>query len=201
MLHPETEIRPIGAALGAAVVATRLIPAGTLVWVNDGLDQMLSRNQVAGFPEPLRSAVKNHGYFDRGGNVVLCWDNARYVNHSCEPNSLSPGYGFDIATRDIQPGEPITNDYLTLNLECEFTCQCGAPTCRGDIHRVSAHRLVATWDSLIEAVMPRVFEVPQALWGLLTDEDREELEAIKAGIRRPRSCEWHLRVMPERMPA
>ena len=35
------------------------------------------------------------------GISILCWDNARFVNHSCEPNCLTGGFDFEFAIRDI----------------------------------------------------------------------------------------------------
>ncbi|RYZ92095.1 MAG: SET domain-containing protein-lysine N-methyltransferase [Proteobacteria bacterium] len=52
---------------------------------------------------------------------ILCGDNARYMNHSEDPNT-SGGYsaedpeGFDIATRDIEIGEELTCNYKTFDL-------------------------------------------------------------------------------------
>lgn len=130
MLHPATKLRSLGDSLGTAVVASQDIPKGTIVWVQDPLDRVLDTETVASFPPLLLAAAKNHGYFDREGRIVLCWDHARYVNHSCEPNCLSPGLGFELAVRDIARGEALTNDYLSLNLHCDFSCACGFPSCR-----------------------------------------------------------------------
>src|SRR5438105_11485669 len=45
----------------------------------------------------------------------------------------SPGFDLEIAIRDIQQGEEITDDYGSLNLETEFVCACASELCRGII--------------------------------------------------------------------
>lgn len=201
MLHPATELRQLGSALGTCVVATEFIPRGTLMWVLDPIDRLIDPAMVISLPPLLRAAVHNHGYFDRDGNIVLCWDHARFVNHSCEPNCLSPGYGFEVAVSDIVPGEPLTNDYLTLNLACDFECACGRASCRRNIHAATADGLVDDWDARIAAALQHATRVGQPLLSLLSPTERRELAAIGGGRLRPRSAAWHLQPEPLRMPA
>ncbi len=72
-----------------------------------------------------------------GGNA------ARYINHSCEPNSeavLDNKRVYIEALREIQPGEELTYDY---HLEYEgryqpewrerYACHCGSRKCRGTL--------------------------------------------------------------------
>ena len=66
---------------------------------------------------------------------------ARYVNHACEPNCESVIEGrrvFIEAIRDIDPGEELTYDYQIQrepddppDVDLIFACRCGAPACRG----------------------------------------------------------------------
>jgi uncharacterized protein len=71
-----------------------------------------------------------------GGN------DARFINHSCEPNCQaveSDGRIWIEATRPIRPGEELTYDYAYARSECDealtalYVCRCGAPGCRGTI--------------------------------------------------------------------
>ena len=54
---------------------------------------------------------------DRGGvrRTILCFDDARFVNHSDTPNVATnyaqDPYGLDVALRDIAAGEELTMDY------------------------------------------------------------------------------------------
>jgi hypothetical protein len=72
-----------------------------------------------------------------GGN------DARYINHGCEPNCESTTQNKRIyveAIRTIQPGEELAYDYQIErdpedppNVDEIFACRCGAPKCRGSM--------------------------------------------------------------------
>jgi uncharacterized protein len=81
----------------------------------------------------------------QGGNE------ARFINHSCEPNSESVILGrrvFIDAVRDIAAGEEVAYDYwyttdngYTLeDLRRIYPCRCGAPSCRGTLARPPRRR-------------------------------------------------------------
>ena len=76
---------------------------------------------------------------------------ARFINHSCEPNCESVIEGrrvFIDALRDIGAGEEIAYDYwyttdrgYTLeDLRRIYPCRCGATTCRGTLARPPRRR-------------------------------------------------------------
>src|SRR5512143_496584 len=56
-------------------------------------------------------------------------------NHSCDPNAGMSGQISLVAMRDIHPGEEVCLDYAMCDGSDydEFTCNCGAPNCRGRI--------------------------------------------------------------------
>lgn len=68
---------------------------------------------------------------------------ARYINHGCDPNCESSMRGkriFIEAIRTIQPGEELAYDYQIQrdsddapNVDQVFACRCGAATCRGSM--------------------------------------------------------------------
>lgn len=120
MIHPHTEVRYISEAMGYGVVATRLIPKGTVTWVQDELDQIFSPHQVKKMGEDCRRMLDKYSFRNNKGNYVLCWDQAKYVNHSFTSNCLSTAYDFEVAVRDIQAGEELTDDYGYLNIEEPF---------------------------------------------------------------------------------
>jgi hypothetical protein len=62
-------------------------------------------------------------------------EDADFVNHSCEPNSVLSGQITLIARRDISPGEEVCFDYAMSDggPYDEFVCACGTPSCRGKI--------------------------------------------------------------------
>ncbi len=57
------------------------------------------------------------------------------VNHSCEPNAGVRGYSMLVAMQDIQADEEVCYDYAMTDGSPydEFTCACGAPTCRHQV--------------------------------------------------------------------
>jgi uncharacterized protein len=66
---------------------------------------------------------------------------ARFINHSCEPNCeslIEQGRIFIEAIRTIQPGEELAYDYQIQrddddppDVDQIFACRCGAKNCRG----------------------------------------------------------------------
>lgn len=171
MIHPNSELRFVSPSIGYGLFATRTIPKGTITWVGDPLDQIISAEQVLQLPELLSSMVHKYSYLNGVGQRVLCWDHGRFVNHSCAATCLSPGLDFEIAIRDIAPGEEITDDYGTLNPEEPFECLCGAPNCRGTVRPDDPLRYAAEWDALTGSAFSLIGTVEQPLWELLTEKD------------------------------
>jgi hypothetical protein len=68
---------------------------------------------------------------------------ARFINHSCDPNCdavVDDGRIWIEAIRDIAPGEELAYDYAYVLEErhspaakARYPCHCGARTCRGTI--------------------------------------------------------------------
>lgn len=69
----------------------------------------------------------------------------RFMNHSCEPNTLLRSQEV-IASHDIEPWADVTFNYNTTEYEMAeaFACHCGTPRCLGTIrgfkHLTSAER-------------------------------------------------------------
>jgi hypothetical protein len=122
MIHPHTELRFINDQIGFGVFATKLIPKGTITWVLDELDQKLDPEYVNSTSTFCKEILKKYAYRNQDGLYILCWDLGRYVNHSFHANCMGTAYEFEIAIRDILPGEELTDDYGTLNIEEPFAC-------------------------------------------------------------------------------
>lgn len=58
-----------------------------------------------------------------------------FLNHSCDPNAGYDGADAIVALRPIAAGEEIRMDYGTFSFsfDHEFTCGCGAASCRGKV--------------------------------------------------------------------
>ncbi len=97
MTHPDTVVRPVRREIGVGVFAAKDIPRGTIVWARDPLDQVVAEAQLAGYPALGRAQLERYVYRDDAGRLILCWDNARFMNHSCRPSNLITPFGFSIA--------------------------------------------------------------------------------------------------------
>jgi hypothetical protein len=175
--------------MGYGVIASTFIPKGTITWVLDPLDQILDAERVERLGDDFRPLLEKYTYIDGAGARILCWDFGRFMNHSCEANSLSPGLPFEVAVHDIHPGEQITSDYASLNLERPFSCMCESPRCRGIIRPDDFERFMGGWDRLVRNAFVEIPEVPQPLWKWVRDH-RRIAECVANPDRIP-SIEWH----------
>jgi SET domain-containing protein len=102
---------------GFGVYAAGLIPKGTPVWrFERGLDMEFDPGIVETLPEHVRTFFSHYGYLDRNvKRIILCFDDARFVNHSDTPNVVTDyaqdAYGLDVALRDMAAGEELTMNY------------------------------------------------------------------------------------------
>lgn len=191
MVHPNTELRFVSPQIGWGVFATRLIPRGTIVWALDAIDQRFTPDQVAALPAYAQRQLHIYSYIDGAGRHILCWDHARFFNHSCNANCLSVGYDFELAVRDILPGEELTDDYGTLNPGEPFPCACASSACRGRVLPDDMLRYGDTWNEAARLAFFRIPTVEQPLWEILTD--RPAIEAALADPNRLRPLQHHYR--------
>jgi hypothetical protein len=166
---------------------------GSITWAGDPFDQILSSEKLATLPPLLVRQAHRYAYTNGRGERILCWDHGRFVNHSCSAACLSPGFDFEIAVRDIAPGEEITDDYGTLNLEEPFDCLCGSPDCRGRIMPDDPVRHSETWDALLARAFPAVARVDQPLWELVREQ--ADVRRVVAGDARLPSSLTHYRAL------
>jgi hypothetical protein len=170
MIHPDTELTYINSKIGYGVVATRPIPRGTITWAGDELDQVFPPSKIRRLCPVMRQQVHKYSFRDAKGRSILCWDNARFINHSCSATCLSAGFDFELAVRDIQPGEELTDDYGTLNIEEGFECYCMQAGCRGTIFPDDLLRYAHVWDQIVRTSLPYLNSVPQPLWPMVKQQ-------------------------------
>jgi len=183
MIHPDTRIYFISDAVGVGVVAKKLIPQGTLVWVRDPLDRELSAEEVASLPQVTRDFSLTYMYRNALGKYVLLWDHGKYVNHSFNSNCMPTPYGFDIALRDIQAGEELTEDYGLLNIIEDFKPEPeGSLQNRGVVRGDDLARMAPQWDLLLAPALKRIPLVEQPLWALCPSEIAHEILDVAQGI-------------------
>ncbi|MEM7769601.1 MAG: SET domain-containing protein-lysine N-methyltransferase [Cyanobacteria bacterium P01_E01_bin.6] len=162
MIHPDTELRFASSGKGYGVFAKADIPKGTIVYVQDELDIKIPLDSPLLERPEYEHLIKRYSYFERG-SYIISWDIEKYLNHSCDSNRLTTGYGFEIAIRDIKQDEELTDDYGALNMNYDFQCMCGSHNCRGAINRQDFHRYVDNWDQKIQFAFSTFKSVEQPL--------------------------------------
>lgn len=186
-MHPNSQVRFINGAIGCGVFATQFIPKGTIVYVKDALELEVSAAQYALLTPVLQEAVEKYSYIDERGFRILSWDHAKYVNHCCNCNSISTGYGFEIAIRDIYPDEEITDEYGMFNLEAEMPLSCSQPNCRQKVGKCDLDAYFMEWDEKVQDALALARSVDQPLYPLIEASIREDLEMYWAHLSEYRS--------------
>jgi uncharacterized protein len=186
MIHPDTEVSWINEDVGYGVVATKFIPKGTITWVLDELDREFTPAQLKTLSKPFQETIDKYCYRNSTGNYVLCWDNARFVNHSFKANCLSTSYDFEIAVRDIYSGEQLTDDYGYLNV-CEPFQGLDEGTERTVVYPNDLLVYAPEWDALIKESFPLILSSPQALQHVLPRKKWNRIIRIINGKEKLRS--------------
>ncbi|WP_375418819.1 SET domain-containing protein [uncultured Hymenobacter sp.] len=181
MIHPDTELQFISPEIGFGVVATRLIPKGTVTWVFDPLDQTFSPAQVRAMAPLQKAFLEKYCYRDHLGDYVLCGDHARFVNHSSRSSCLSTAYNCELAVRDIYPGEELTDDYGYLNLDEPFDCLPEPGSARTQVLPDDLLRYHTGWDRQLREAFQHVAKLPQPLLPLLDPTCRVQVQAVADG--------------------
>ncbi len=180
MIHPSTELRFINNEIGYGVVATEFIPKGTITWALDKLDREFTSLELMAFDEPYQQILNRYCYRNNTGKFILCWDNGRYVNHSFKSNCMSTAYDFEIAIRDIQPGEELTDDYGYLNLSKAFRAT-EEGTRRKYVYPDDLLKYHKVWDKKLLSAFKKIASVPQPLQAVLNPAIWETCVRVSKG--------------------
>jgi len=193
MIIPYTKVVYINDVKGYGVVATRIIRQGTATWVFDDLDREIPFDLLVLMSEPCREAILTYSYRNNKGHLIFCWDNERYINHSFNPNCCLTPYGFEIAIRDIAPGEELTNDYGSLNIIAPFPVEAEGGD-RSTVHPDDLVRYSGAWDKKLKEAFGRFLEVEQPLRPVMARETWKLAEAVARGetaMASIRECYYH----------
>lgn len=166
MMHPDTKISFISPEKGYGVVATKFIPKGTITWVQDELDRVLKPSEVNKLNPFTKKYLDKYCFTNKFGELVLCWDNGKFVNHSFKPNCFSTAYDFEIAIKDIHPGDELTDDYGYLNVDTPFEV-IDEGTDRKTVFPDDLLHFHPEWDLLIQNNAKHVLQVNQPLLPLV----------------------------------
>lgn len=182
MIHPNTELKFINREVGHGVVATEFIPAGTITWVLDKLDREFTPEECEKLDTLYQEILDTYTFRNNAGNLVLCWDHGRFVNHSFNSNCLTTAYDFEVAVRDIHPGEQLTDDYGYLNIAHPFRAM-DEGTRRKTVYPDDLLKYHRVWDKKLQKVFPNIPLLNQPLLHLLPKEIRDEVWGVAQGER------------------
>ena len=130
---------------GRGAFASRSIPGGVRLIEYAG-ERLTPAESDARYPDV--DGERHHTYLFAIDDAVVIdaavgGNDARWINHSCDPNCdavIEDGRIWIETIRDIKPGEELAYDYAYVLDERHspaakrrFPCNCGAPTCRGTI--------------------------------------------------------------------
>lgn len=175
MIYPHTELRYINDQIGYGVFATKFIPKGTITWALDDLDQIIDPKFVQSVDKYRRELLQKYSYRNHDGKYILCWDLGRYVNHSFHANCIGTAYEFEIAIRDIYPGEQLTDDYGSLNIDEPFQCLPEEGTDRKWVYPDDLLHYSEQWDRQVMSAMKHFYKVEQPLLHLIRPEYMEKI--------------------------
>ena len=142
-MNEDFEVRP-SPIQGFGAFATRAIPAGTRLIEYAG-ERLTPEQADARYPD---SDDRHHTFLfaiddDIVVDAAVDGNDARFLNHSCDPNCdvVIDDQRLWIETiRDVEPGEELVYDYAfilperhTPAAKRRYPCSCGARNCRGTI--------------------------------------------------------------------
>lgn len=190
MIHPNTEVRYINKEKGYGLFATNLIPRGTITWVLDELDRKIEPDKMESYEEKYQEILLKYSFRNNRGTYIFCWDNGRFINHSFNSNCCLTPYNFEIAIRDIEKDEEITDDYGYLNIiePFEASAEDGSRTV---VYPDDLLHYAQIWDEKIAAAFPRLLQLDQPLWKFFTEETLQTVLKVLEGTREMlsiRSC-------------
>jgi uncharacterized protein len=143
-LSPPIEVRE-SPLHGRGVFATRRIPKGARVI--EYLGERVSHGEADRRYEE-KDANDNHTFLfivddDTVIDAGVDGNDARFVNHACQPNCesvIEDARVFIDTVRAIEPGEELTYDYQIQrepddppDIDTIFACRCGHRRCRGSM--------------------------------------------------------------------
>jgi uncharacterized protein len=130
---------------GLGAFATQRIPSGTRLIEYAG-ERLTPQQADERYPDD--EDERHHTYlFAIDDEVVIDaavnGNDARFINHSCDPNCdavIEDGRIWIETIRDVEPGEELAYDYAYILEERHspaakrrFPCNCGSTKCRGTI--------------------------------------------------------------------
>jgi uncharacterized protein len=186
MIHPDTELKFINDKIGYGVVATKLIKKGTITWALDKLDREFTPSEIKKMEPVYQNIIDIYSYRNNKGNFILCWDISRFVNHSFKPSCFTTAYDFEIAIRDIHPGEELTDDYGYLNLVEPFEA-ASEGTKRKVVYPDDLPRYYKEWDEMVLRSLKTTPKLDQPLKQFVSKSNWKKIENVVSGKEKMKS--------------
>ena len=106
---------------GLGLFAGQDIKEGDIVWFLDPVtDSIFTKEEfeklLNSMDEDNKEKFEKWSYIRKDTTVVLCADNAKFMNHSNNPNIKCNGQ-YDVALGDIKVGEEIMCNYNEFHIE------------------------------------------------------------------------------------
>ncbi len=187
MIHPDVALKHISDEIGYGIFANKFIPKGTITYVQDSLEIEIPSEDVEKHSKDMQDVIEKYSFIDERGYRIISWDVAKYVNHCCQCNSMSTGYGFEIAITDIYPGDQITDEYGIFNMQHEMPLCCDKEGCRKVVKPQDFDQYYPVWDKKIISALDALREVPQPLIHLMEYEDKEALDSYFVDVQNYKS--------------
>ncbi len=181
MMHPHTMLSASDKKDSIGIIATEFIPKGTVTWALDTLDKMFTAQEVHDMKPFFRNFIDRYAYRNRNGSYILCWDHARFIGHSYHANCITTAYNFDLAVRDIFPGEALTNDYGFLNLPEVYHAPAEAECNRTAVFPDDLLQYCHIWDARLKSAFKRFNLVPQYLSELIESRFQQQVRLVAGG--------------------
>ncbi len=112
---------------GIGLFADQFIKKGTIIWkFQPGFDLRIDKDELGKLSESAKGQFLKYAYFNPSSRkYILCFDDARFLNHSDKPNcidvtSLDDEETLDVAGRDIEKGEELTCNYKDFDADFDF---------------------------------------------------------------------------------
>ena len=108
---------------GVGLFADEFVPRDTVIWrFNPVIDIKFPEEALGELSAGARDQIQKYSYREIGSRLyVLCGDDARFFNHSSDPNCIDicggPAGDVTISKRDIAAGEELTCDYSLFDLD------------------------------------------------------------------------------------
>ncbi|WP_407114815.1 SET domain-containing protein [Bradyrhizobium sp. LMG 9283] len=111
---------------GIGLFSATLLSKGTLIWIHNPIvDIAVTPEQYDALPPTFQALLDKHAYprdLDVDDGVLeYNADNARFMNHSSQPNTYQDDHCRIFTARDVQPGEELTCDYLSFDPRCDLS--------------------------------------------------------------------------------